>query len=97
MVIEKGMISPELAEAVLGAIAPNIINASRAAQQSQSVAPIPPEVAQMLQGGQPPAGAPGEPPAAPPNLAEPEAAPTPEGVLEPQTEEKMPPPPGSTN
>ena len=97
MVIEKGMISPELAEAVLGAIAPNIINASRAAQQAQSVAPIPPEVAQMLQGGQPPAGAPGTPPAAPPNLAEPEPAQAPEGVLEPQTEEKMPPPPESTN
>ena len=95
MVIEKGMISPELAEAVLGAIAPNIINASRAAQQSQSVAPIPPEVAQMLQGGQPPAGAPGEPPAAPPNLAEPEPAQAPEGVLEPQTEQKMPPPPAT--
>jgi hypothetical protein len=95
MVIEKGMISPELAEAVLGAIAPNIINASRAAQQSQSVAPIPPEVAQMLQGGQPPAGAPGEPPSAPPNLAEPEPAQTPEGVLEPQTEQKMPPPPAT--
>jgi uncharacterized protein YejL (UPF0352 family) len=97
MIIEKGMISPELAEAVLGAIAPNVINASRAAQQSQSVAPIPPEVAQMLQGGQPPAGAPGAPPAAPPDLAEPEPAQAPEGVLESQTEEKMPPPPESTN
>ena len=78
MIIEKGMVSPELAEAVLGAIAPDIINASRQAQQAQSVAPIPPEVAQMLQGGPAPA-APSE-----------ESAP-PSDALEPGTEETMPP------
>jgi hypothetical protein len=61
LVFEKGMITPELTEAVIGAMAPDVINATRQAQQATSVAPIPPEVAQML--GQQPAGAPA--PAAP--------------------------------
>jgi hypothetical protein len=76
MVLEKGMISPELAEAVLGSIAPNVINASRQAQQAQSVAPIPPEIEQMLQGGQAPEvpEAPAEQPVA--ETPTPEAAPT---------------------
>ena len=77
MILEKGMISPELAEAVLGAIAPEIINKSRAAQQSQSVAPIPPEIAQMLQGGPAPSGeaAPAQPEAGAPAPVEPTPAP----------------------
>jgi hypothetical protein len=55
MVMEKGMISPELTEAVLGAIAPGVMAAVRNAQQASSVAPVPPEVQQLLQGAQPPA------------------------------------------
>jgi hypothetical protein len=57
MIFEKGMISPELTESVITGFAPEVISASRAAQQANSPAPIPPELAQMLQGAQPaPAG-----------------------------------------
>lgn len=86
MVLEKGMISPELAEAVLGSIAPNVINASRQAQQAQSVAPIPPEIEQMLQGGStaPAETAPAEPAA---------ETPTPEAAPEPQPQPQLIEPP----
>lgn len=74
LMMDKGSISPELTEAMLTSIAPEVINASRAAQQSQSAAPIPPEVQQILQGGSPSA-APASPVAAPdavtPTLVEP--------------------------
>lgn len=53
LMMNKGSISPELTEAMLTSIAPDVINASRQAQQSASVAPIPPEVQQILQGGSP--------------------------------------------
>ena len=87
MVFEKGAISPELTEAVLAAVAPELIAKTKAASQENSVAPIPPEISQMLQGGPPPATeeAPaGLPPeeAALPGLIEPPAAETP-----PPTEE----------
>lgn len=65
MITEKGMITPELTEAVIGALAPNVMNKVREAQQATSVGPVPPEVSQML-GGQPPAGAPAPEAAAPP-------------------------------
>ena len=52
MMIDKGMITPELTEQLMNAVAPEIMNAARAAQQATSVAPIPPEVAQAL--GTPP-------------------------------------------
>lgn len=48
MMYEKGMITPELTEAMLGAIAPEILEAARGNQQASSVAPIPPEVQQAL-------------------------------------------------
>lgn len=85
MIIEKGMISPELTEAVINALAPEIMNKTREIQQATSAAPIPPDVAQMLQGGSPAAPAAPEA-AAPPAPAEaapapvesaPEAAPAP--------------------
>ncbi len=53
LVFDKGMITPELTEAMLGAVAPEVINAARAAQQAQSPAPMPPELQQLLQGAQP--------------------------------------------
>lgn len=53
MMMDKGAISPELTEAMLTAIAPEVVNAARQASQANSVAPIPPEVQQILQGGQP--------------------------------------------
>lgn len=58
LVFEKGMITPELTEAMIGAFAPEILEAARAAQQENAVAPIPPELQQMLSGA--PAGT--EPP-----------------------------------
>jgi hypothetical protein len=57
LMMQKGAISPELTEAMLTAIAPEVVNAARQAQQANSVAPIPPEVQQILQGGSPTAGA----------------------------------------
>lgn len=65
MLIERGAITPELTEAMLAALAPDVMDSVRAAQQATSVGAIPPEVQQMLQGG----------PAAPPPV-EGEAAPT---------------------
>jgi hypothetical protein len=53
MVIEKGQISPELTEALLGAIAPDVLEKIHSAQQVNSPAPVPPEVQQALQGLQP--------------------------------------------
>ena len=71
MIMDKGMITPELTEAMLNAVAPEVMEATRAASQASSVAPIPPGLEQMLQGAQP--GAPAPAPAAP-------AAPTPEAI-----------------
>lgn len=45
---EKGVITPELTESMLSAIAPDVMNAVRQTQQAQSAAPIPPEVQQAL-------------------------------------------------
>ena len=87
MIIEKGAITPELTEAVIGAIAPDLMASTRNAQQANSVAPMPPELQQMLQGGQP-----GMPPMAQP-AGESEPAPAPTGLLEPATEETAPPAP----
>ena len=63
LVFEKGAITPELTEAILSAVAPDVINAARSAQQASSVAPMPPELQNLLQGAPP--GAPGAPAAAP--------------------------------
>lgn len=78
MITEKGMITPELTEAVINALAPNIMNKVREVQQSTSVAPVPPELQQMLEGGAPAAAAPTE--AAPPTSTPAEGAPSPEGL-----------------
>ena len=77
MIIEKGMITPELTESILNALAPDVLGKAREVQQANSAAPVPPEIAQML-GGQPPAPAapPTEAPAAPPAPAAPEGLPT---------------------
>ena len=57
MVYERGVITPELTEAMLTALAPDTMNRVKEAQQGASVAPIPPAVQQALQ-GQPAAPAP---------------------------------------
>jgi hypothetical protein len=73
MLQEKGTITPELTEAMLGALAPEVLQAIRSSQQQTSVAPIPPEVQQILDQAK---GAPAQAEAAP--EAEEEATPTPE-------------------
>lgn len=50
MIIDKGVISPELTQAVLTAIAPDVMDAARSAQQATSVAPVPSALQQILQG-----------------------------------------------
>ncbi len=89
MIIEKGPLAPELVEAVLQQIAPQLFGQMREAHQQQTGSPLPPEVQQAL--GTPPSqsvpppppgGAPAAPPAspAPPPAAEAPATPPPEGL-----------------
>jgi hypothetical protein len=50
LLIEKGVITPELTESMLGAVAPEVMKATRMASQASSLAPIPPEVERLLKG-----------------------------------------------
>jgi hypothetical protein len=52
MLMEKGVITPELTEAMLGAVAPEVMKATRMSSQASSLAPIPPEVERLLKGPQ---------------------------------------------
>ena len=61
MVSERGQITPEMTEAVMGALAPEILDAVRDTQQANSVAPIPPAVDDILEGAPAAPGAPGAP------------------------------------
>jgi hypothetical protein len=73
LMFEKGVISPELTESMLKLIAPDVINGATQAQQATSVAPIPPEVQQILKNAQGGVGvppAPAEAPAAPDTSAD---------------------------
>jgi hypothetical protein len=77
MIIDKGVISPELTQAVLTAIAPDVMDAARSAQQSTSVAPVPSALQQILQGTP-------ETDTVQPSAAEPPVeTPTPEKTTEP--------------
>ena len=60
MMMERGSITPELTEAILKSFAPEIINAASAQQQSESVGPITPEIAEALNPDSAPAEAPAE-------------------------------------
>lgn len=74
MLSDKGSFSPELTEALLTAVAPEIMAATKAAAQNANVAPVPAGVQDVLNGGQ---GTPTEPvdPAAPADpVADPAAA-----------------------
>ena len=63
MLVEKGLLSQELTEAMIGAIAPEVMKSVREAQQAQSAAPIPQEIQQVLDKATPGASAPAtEPP-----------------------------------
>ena len=84
MIMEKGAITPELTEAVIGAIAPDLMASTRQSQQENSVAPVPSELSQLLQGA-PPASAPAPTPAP---TETPAPAPSPAGPL---AEELAPP------
>jgi hypothetical protein len=53
MMTEKGAMTPELTEAMLAAVAPEMMNAVKAAQQAASVAPLPANVADVLAGEAP--------------------------------------------
>ena len=86
LVFEKGMITPELTEAMIGAFAPDVMAATKTQQQSSSVGPIPNAVQDILQ-GVPPSGA----PPAEPLAEEPPAEPVPATPVSP--EPGIPPPP----
>lgn len=82
LVLQKGMVTPELTEAMLQAVAPEIMGQIREQAMQQSGAAIPPEIDQLLSGEAPAEGGEAEPaePAAEealeppvPPLAEPEA------------------------
>ena len=94
MIMEKGMITPELTEAVINAMAPDIMNKAREVQQQTSVAPVPAEVQQLLEGGAPvpppieslsPDGGPAAAPA-------PSVAPAPPEILAPPVTDGSPAP-----
>jgi hypothetical protein len=80
LALTKGMIDPNMTNGIIGAFAPEIMKMVRDFSQSQSVAPIPPDLEAALS-GQPEAPVEGEAPAeevpaeetpAGPGLAEPE-------------------------
>ena len=50
MLFEKGAITPELTEAMLSILAPEMMDSAKAAQQAASVAPLPPGLDQILKG-----------------------------------------------
>ncbi|NBS77816.1 MAG: hypothetical protein EBT28_10545, partial [Betaproteobacteria bacterium] len=60
LLVEKGSISPELTQAMIGAIAPEVMKSVRDSQQVDSVAPVPPEIQQILDNATPVAPAPTE-------------------------------------
>ena len=81
LIINKGAITPELTEAMLSAVAPEVMKLVKDVSQAQNVAPMPPGLEQILS-GQPAPGAPapgGETPAAaaPEQQAAPAAPPVP--------------------
>lgn len=89
MLLEKGNMEPQLVESLLRVLAPDVIDAARGANQETSVAPVPGEVNDILNGGTPAEGV--EPVA--PDLAQPEGAPEdPMGAPTETTPEEAVPP-----
>jgi hypothetical protein len=68
LIVQKGMITPELTEAMLSSVAPDVMNSVRETAQESTGAPIPEEIDQILQQAT-------ETPTSPEESAEPEAAP----------------------
>ena len=85
MIIEKGVLSPELTEAILQQIAPDLFGAARAAHQEATGSPLPPEVQQAL--GTPPSQA--APPPPPGGAAPAPAVPSPPEAAPPPPEEAI--------
>lgn len=87
LLVEKGAITPELTEAMLGVVSPDVMNKVREASQAANPAPMPEGLGEMLQGGEgaAPEAAPAAPEAAP-ALAEPQQ-PAPEAQPQPAGEE----------
>ena len=80
LLVEKGQITPELTEAMLGVVAPDVISKIREASQDASPAPVPAEVESILSGEAP------TEPTAPTELAEPtQEAPATETEPAPET------------
>ena len=77
---QKGMVTPELTEAMMKAFAPNIMDAAKNAAMAASPAPIPTNITEALQGQQPTDAAPAEGETAP---AAEETAPAPESTEPP--------------
>ena len=50
LVMQKGMVTPELTEAMLGSVAPEVMDKIRSDASQATGAPIPPEIDQLLQG-----------------------------------------------
>lgn len=77
MVMQKGMVTPELTEALLRSVAPEVMGEMRQQTMQEGGAPIPPEIDQLLQGEpeqvEDSEEAPITPAEATPPLAEPEA------------------------
>jgi len=69
ILVEKGSISPELTQSMINAIAPDIMEKVREVQQAESVAPVPPEIEQILNQA---AGTAMQPPATPIEEQQPE-------------------------
>jgi hypothetical protein len=63
---EKAAFTPELTESMLEVVAPEVMQATKSAQQEKSVAPLTPEAQQLLDQAAAAAGAEELPPAAPP-------------------------------
>lgn len=61
LLFEKAAISPDLTESMLGALAPEVMNAARAASQAANPAPMPQNIADVLAGTPAPEAAPAAP------------------------------------
>lgn len=91
MLIEKGSIDPGLVEALLTVIAPDVIGAARGAGQASSVAPVPDNVNDILNGGD---GTTPSAPQEPLEISQPEGAPV-DPMAPPLPEPGAPVPPGA--
>lgn len=90
MLLEKGGLDPQLTEALLRVLAPDVIDAARGASQATSVAPIPGEAQNILEGGTGVPAAPG-PSDAPLDVAQPEFSPPVDPMQPEQPEEPVAP------